>query len=338
MTVDPRFYAPSGALTLGRIADLAGAELFGSPDNEVTGISSAANARRGDIVFLDGDGRSAPAISAEAGLFVTNEANRKYVPESASGVVTRLPRYAHSLAALAMYRARHDAWSGEDRIAASASVHPDAHIAPGAVIGPDAAIGEGTRIGPNAVIGPGVQVGRNCAIGANASVLCALVGDHVTLLAGARIGEAGFGTMVGPDGLRDAPHFGRVILQDHVSIGANSCVDRGVFDDTILGERTKIDNLCQIAHNVVFGRSVLMAAFGGISGSVRIGNGSMLGGRVGVADHVQVGDGVSLAASAGLFRNVPDGETWGGTPAKPAREWMREVAWLQRQANPKKKG
>jgi UDP-3-O-[3-hydroxymyristoyl] glucosamine N-acyltransferase LpxD len=81
--------------------------------------------------------------------------------------------------------------------------------------------------------------------------------------------------------------FGRVILQDHVTVGANTCIDRGVFEDTILGERTKIDNLCQIAHNVVFGRSVIMAAFGGISGSVRVGNQSMLGGRVGIADHVR---------------------------------------------------
>jgi UDP-3-O-[3-hydroxymyristoyl] glucosamine N-acyltransferase len=144
--------------------------------------------------------------------------------------------------------------------------------------------------------------------------------------------------MPGPKGAEDAPHYGRVILQDHVTVGANSCIDRGVFDDTIVGERTKIDNLCQIAHNVVLGRSVLVAAFGGISGSVQVGDGAMLGGRVGIADHVKVGEGVSLAASAGLFRDIEAGETWGGTPAKPIRQWMREVAWLQKNANPKKTG
>ena len=208
---------------------------------------------------------------------------------------------------------------------------------PGAVIGPGAAVGEGTIVRPNAVIGPGVQIGRNCVIGANASVHCALLGDHVTLLAGARIGETGFGVMPGPQGLEDAPHFGRVILQDRVTVGANACIDRGVFADTIIGERTKIDNLCQIAHNVVLGRSVIVAAFGGISGSVRVGDGSMLGGRVGIADHVTVGEGVSLAASAGLFRDVAPGETWGGTPAKPIRQWMREVAWLNKQAAAKKR-
>jgi UDP-3-O-[3-hydroxymyristoyl] glucosamine N-acyltransferase len=164
-----------------------------------------------------------------------------------------------------------------------------------------------------------------------------LLGDHVTLLAGARIGETGFGVMPGPQGLEDAPHFGRVILQDRVTVGANACIDRGVFADTIIGERTKIDNLCQIAHNVVLGRSVIVAAFGGISGSVKVGDGSMLGGRVGIADHVTVGEGVSLAASAGLFRDVAPGETWGGTPAKPIRQWMREVAWLNKQAAAKKR-
>lgn len=338
MTVDPRFYAPLAALTLEQIADLTGAVLEGDGSALVTGIAAASGAREGELVFLDGDGKNDPALSPEARLFVTNEANLKYIPEGASKLVSRLPRFTHSVAANAMFRPRHLDWQGEALISPDATIHEDARIAPGAVIGPGATIGTGTWIGPNAVIGPGVQVGRNCQIGPAATVFCALIGDNVTLLAGVRIGEAGFGVMGTPDGQRDAPHFGRVILQDHVSIGANTCIDRGVFEDTILGERTKVDNLCQIAHNVVMGRGVIMAAFGGISGSVRVGSGSMLGGRVGIADHVTVGEGVSLAASAGLFRDVEAGETWGGTPAKPIRQWMREVAWLQKQANPKKSG
>lgn len=336
MTVDPRFYAPLGALTLGQVAELTGAELEGDAGLPVTGIASAANAQPGDLVFLDGDGKSAPEVSVNAGIFITNEANLRHVPEGASGLVARFPRFAHATAAMAMYRPRHLDWKGDVRISPDAQVHDDAFVSPGAVIGPGAAVGEGSWIGPNVSVGPGVQIGRHCQIGANASLFCALVGDHVTILAGARVGESGFGVLAAPDGQRDAPHFGRVILQDHVTVGANTCIDRGVFEDTILGERTKIDNLCQIAHNVVFGRSVIMAAFGGISGSVRVGNHSMLGGRVGIADHVEVGEGVSLAASSGLFRNVESGETWGGTPAKPIRQWMREVAWLQKQANPKK--
>ena len=287
MTVDPRFYAPQGALTLGKIAELTGATLEGDPSVEITGVSAAATGRRGDLAFLDGDGKGEVSVGPDVSALILNEANRKHAPEGVPCLVTSLPRHAHGLVAYALFQPRHLVWSGEDRISPHAKVHPGAIVSPGAVVGPGATVGEGTVIGANAVVGPGV-------------------------------GEAGFGVTGGPAGMEDAPHFGRVILQDNVTIGANSCIDRGVFDDTIIGERTKIDNLCQIAHNVVFGRSVVMAAFGGISGSVT------------------VGDGVNLAASAGVFRNIEAGETWGGTPAKPIRQWMREVAWLQKQANPKK--
>jgi UDP-3-O-[3-hydroxymyristoyl] glucosamine N-acyltransferase len=251
--------------------------------------------------------------------------------------VVKQPRHAHNVIARALFKPRHQLAQTRVAISPEAKVHPGADIGAGVVVGAGAAIGEGSVICPNVVIGPGVQIGRNGFIGAGASVHCALLGDHVTLLAGARIGETGFGVTPGPNGLEDAPHFGRVILQDHVTVGANTCIDRGVFADTIVGERTKIDNLCQIAHNVVLGRSVIVAAFGGISGSVRVGDGSMLGGRVGIADHVKVGAGVSLAGSAGLFRDVADGETWGGTPAKPIRQWMREVAWLAKQTSARKR-
>lgn len=336
MTVDPRFYAPLKPLTLELAAGLTGAVLEGDGSLLISSVASAAHARRGELAFLDGDGRIAPQLSKELDAVVATPAMRQHVPPGVAVLETKHARHAHSQIANALFRVRHLMPAGEDRISPDASVHPGAQIAPGAVIGAGAAIGEGTVILPNAVIGPGVQIGRSSVIGANVSICCALIGDHVSILAGARLGEAGFGVLIGPAGAEDAPHFGRVIIQDHVTIGANTCIDRGVFEDTIIGERTKIDNLCQIAHNVQFGRSVVMAAFGGISGSVRVGDGSMLGGRVGIADHVKVGERVSLAASAGLFRDVDAGETWGGTPAKPIRQWMREIAWLQKQTNPKK--
>lgn len=337
MPIDPRFYAPLGATTLGKIAQLTGAALHGDASVEISGVSGSATGRAGDIAFLDGDGKAGVSVSPDVSALIVNEANLKHVPDGVSYLLTRLPRHDHGRVAFCLFQPRHLAWNGEKRISPGAVVHPGVVLSPGAVVGPGATIGEASLIGANAVIGPGVQIGRKCRIGANASVFCALVGDDVTLLSGARIGEAGFGVMAGPAGMEDAPHFGRVILQDHVTIGANTCIDRGVFDDTIIGERTKFDNLCQVAHNVVFGRSVVMAAFGGISGSVRIGDGTRMGGRVGIADHVTIGEGVSLAAASGVFRDIDDGGTWGGTPARPHRQYLREVAWLQRQANPKKK-
>ncbi len=334
MTVDTRFYASNGALSLGAVAELVGAEVTGDASRTISGVAAADQAGPDDIAFVEATSKQLPAIAPAVGALIISEQSRRFVPDGVPFLVHRQPRFAHGLVANRLFTARHLA--GPRAGDTPPVVHPSCSIAPGAVISPGACIGEHTRILPNAVIGPGVQIGRHCIIGANASVFCALIGDYVRLLSGARIGEAGFGVSQGPTGAEDVPHFGRVIIQDHVTVGANSCIDRGVFADTIIGERTKIDNLCQIAHNVILGRSVIVAAFGGISGSVRVGDGSMLGGRVGIADHVTVGERVSLAASAGLFRDVDSGETWGGTPAKPIRQWMREVAWLQKQASGKK--
>ncbi len=337
MSVDERFFQRIGAETLEEIATHTGAKLVGPAGTLCEGIASSQTAGAGELCFHEGDAAGAASVSTNAaGCFVTEEA-AAHLPDGVAALICKWPRLCHAEAAARLVALR--GWeTGAPLIAASAAIHETARIAPGAVIGDDAAIGEFATIGANAVIGPGVQIGRHTQVAAGASVICALIGDHVSIGAGARIGEPGFGTMAGPEGAESAPQFGRVIIQDHARIGSNTCIDRGAFDDTVIGERTKIDNLCQVAHNVITGRSVVIAAFGGISGSVTLGDGAMLGGRVGVADHVKVGNGSSLAASAGVFRDVPDGETWGGTPAKPIRQWMRETAWLQKQVSPSKKG
>lgn len=337
MSIDERFFQRIGAATLEEIAAHTGAKLVGSADILCESIAASQSAEAGELCFHEGDAVGAASVSVNAaGCFVTEDASA-HLPKSVAALICRWPRLSHSEASARLVMLR--GWdNGAASVSGSAAIHETAQIAPGAVIGDGAAIGESAVIGANAVIGPGVQIGRHTQIAANASVMCALIGDHVSIGAGARIGEPGFGTMAGPQGAESAPQFGRVVIQDHARIGSNTCIDRGAFDDTVIGERTKVDNLCQIGHNVTTGRSVIMAAFGGISGSVSIGDGAMLGGRVGIADHVVIGDGSSLAASAGVFRDVPDGETWGGTPAKPIRQWMRETAWLQKQVAPSKKG
>ncbi len=220
--------------------------------------------------------------------------------------------------------------------ASDGAVHPSAKledgviVGHGATIGADAEIGQGTRIGAGAAIGPGVCIGRNAVIGPGAVIGFALIGDRVHIHAGAVIGEPGFGAAPGPRGLISLPQLGRVILQDDVRVGANACVDRGAWDDTVIGERTKLDNLVHIAHNVVVGRDCVMAAYTGISGSCVIGDGCQFGGRAGVIDHLVIGAGVRIAAHSAVMKDVPAGESWAGSPARPIRAWLRQSAWLAR--------
>ncbi|MGO4833705.1 UDP-3-O-(3-hydroxymyristoyl)glucosamine N-acyltransferase, partial [Rhizobiaceae sp. 2RAB30] len=131
------------------------------------------------------------------------------------------------------------------------------------------------------------------------------------------------------------PQIGRVIMQNDVEIGANTTVDRGAMGDTVIGEGTKIDNLVQIAHNVRIGRGCVIAGHCGLSGSVTMGDFVMLGGRVGIADHITIGDRVQIAASSGLMHDVPSGERWAGSPARPMREFFKEVAAIRSLMKPK---
>jgi UDP-3-O-[3-hydroxymyristoyl] glucosamine N-acyltransferase len=222
-------------------------------------------------------------------------------------------------------------------------VHPTARlesgvtIDPGAVIGPRAEIGTGTVIGAGTVVGPNVHIGRDCAIAPNVSIIHALIGDRVIIHPGCRIGQDGFGYLMGAAGHLKVPQIGRVIIQDDVEIGANTTIDRGAMSDTVIGEGTKIDNLVQIAHNVLIGRHCVLASQTGISGSAVIGDNVMMGGQVGIADHVTIGAGAALGAKAGVMHDVPAGARWVGAPAKPVKQFFREIAALERLAGHGKK-
>lgn len=331
MPIDQRFYDFKGPQSLRTLLSMVGLAYETPEDIEISGLAPAASAGSGDLCFIEGNARQAGSTNPEAAACFITEKAIDGLPAGVIPLIVKHPRYSHKMAGEALYALK--SWLADGP---EPAIHESAQIAPGAFVGKGAAIGEGTVIGPGAAIGPGVQIGAHTAIGANVSIRCSLIGNHVKVHSGVSIGEAGFGVTGGPEGAEDVPQWGRVIIQDFVTIGANSCIDRGAFDDTIIGERTKIDNLVQIAHNVIIGRNVTMASFTGISGTTTIEDGVAMGGRVGIKDHVKIGAGAQLAASAGVMHDVPAGETWAGIPAKPIRQYFREVTWVQKQVAAKK--
>lgn len=335
---DPRFFEDLGPVTLTELAGLTGAELADpSQGGRLVRAVSTLDAASPDTVSFLSDRKFLEVIGeTRAGACFITAANADRLPKDCAALVIASPQLGYALAAERLHAAR--GLVGDKPISPAAEIEAGVTLGPGVVVGAGAQIGRGTRVGANTVIYPGVAIGRDCDIGPNVTIRFALIGDRVRLLAGCRIGEAGFGAVAGPKGLLDIPQLGRVILQDAVSVGANSCIDRGAFHDTSIGENTKIDNLVQIGHNCRIGRNCAMAAFTGISGSVVIGDGVQLGGRAGIADHITIGAGARIGAGAGILLDIPPGETWGGFPARPMRQWIRETAWLARETARKGRG
>lgn len=328
--IDPRFYEVSGPLSASDIAALVGSSTIrGDSGRNVSSVAPASHAGAADLAFLE-DAAGGASVKTAGIVLATPEAAAA-VPAGPTVIETPKARQAFAMAAskLASLRMLEP---GQNAIHLSARIDKTAVLEPGVVVGAGAAIGPQVRIGANTVIGPGVQIGARTIIGANASIRCALIGDGVRIFPGAVIGETGFGLAAGAGGAALTPHFGRVIMQNGVSLGASSCIDRGLLEDTVIGEGTHIDNLCHIGHNCRIGSHVVMAAFAGISGSSTVEDGVQFGGRVGLKDHVHVGQGARIAAGAAVLSDVPAGETWAGYPSKPIRTWMRELAWLARAA------
>jgi UDP-3-O-[3-hydroxymyristoyl] glucosamine N-acyltransferase len=339
---DPQFFNASRRLTVREIAELTGAvPAAGAPlDRSIGDIASLDRAGPDQLAFLDSPRYASALASTGAAVCLVSKRFAADVPAHVTPLVAARPYVAFVTVARVMFaealRPR-AVFPGAGRqpgahIHALALLEDSVVVEPGAVIGPGAEVGTGTYIGPGAVIGPKVRIGRECSVGPGASVTNALIGDRVTLHAGCRIGQDGFGYLPSPQGHVKAPQLGRVIIQDAVEVGANSTIDRGSGSDTVIGEGTKIDNLVQIGHNVEIGRHCIIVAQTGISGSCTIGDFVMMGGQVGIADHIKVGTGARLAARSGVLADVPAGTTWSGYPARPGRQFLRDMVFLHQLA------
>ncbi len=296
------------------------------------GVAPLAAAGPGDVSFLD-NRKYLPALRAtRAGAVIVHMDLAENVPPTAVPIVSE-EVYASWARVATLFYPPPPAVPGTHPsavIGAGVQIDPSAEIGPLCVIGDGARIGKNTRLGPLVSIGAGVEIGADCRIGSHVSISHAWLGDRIYIYPGVRIGQEGFGFAFTPEGFLTVPQLGRVIVHDDVEIGANSTVDRGGMVDTVIGGGTRIDNLVQIAHGVRIGRSCVLVAQCGISGSSVLEDFVQVGGQAGLTGHLAIGRGAKIAGQSGVMGNVPAGTEVGGTPAQPFRSWMRENALLRR--------
>jgi UDP-3-O-[3-hydroxymyristoyl] glucosamine N-acyltransferase len=324
-------------LTLHQLAVQLGAEVAGSgADPLIAGVSSIVRAGGDRLVFAEDEASLATALASQAGAILVGS---QAVPGSVHKPLLRArqPRLAFAQAAVLLRPAPPLPF-----IHPTAAVAAGAEIGPGVSIGAHAVIGEAAVLGPDslvdagAVLGAGVRVGRGCRIYPRAVIYPGTVlGDRVVVHAGAVLGADGFGYVRDRDTGKytQFPQQGELIIEDDVEIGANTTIDRGALEETRIGRGTKLDNLIHIGHNCNIGSDVVIAAQTGISGSSSVGDGAILGGQVGMGDHAMVGPGVILGGQAGILpkkKLLGPGIVFWGTPAKPLRQYLKELAMLAR--------
>jgi UDP-3-O-[3-hydroxymyristoyl] glucosamine N-acyltransferase len=301
-----------------------------------------------DVASLDS------AVGGEITLFSDCKYAAAFAASHASVVVTStaLADHPHNGSALLLVKDPKLAFAQIGHLfyppcALAAGIHPSAHvdptatigngceIGPGVVIGAEAKIGAGCRLSANVVIGPGVTMQNDCTVNANTVIGHAMIGFGVRIGSNTTIGGEGFGFLPGPLGLLRISQLGRVVIANHVQIGNNCTIDRGAMGDTIVGAGTALDNMVHIAHNVSIGRYCVIAGQVGVAGSSTLGDGVMIGGQVAISDHVAIGSKVRIAGKSGVMRDIADGESVGGYPAVPIRQWHRQTISMAKLGKPK---
>jgi UDP-3-O-[3-hydroxymyristoyl] glucosamine N-acyltransferase len=316
-------------LTAADIAAASGGELRGDPTVRVGAVAPLHRAGPDDLTFL-ASSRYAPLLAERTpGVLLVSPELATTTGNPRSTVVVAKPVEALLRILPKLYR----------QPASVPGVHPTAVIGRGVTlgkgvsIGPYVVLGDGVSLGDGAIMDAHVVVGAGVAVGDQSHLYPGVtvysgstLGNRVIAHSGVRIGGDGYGYVFARGAHQKIPHVGRCVIHDDVEIGANSTIDRGSIDDTVIGAGTKIDNLVQIGHNCSVGRLCLIMSQVGLAGSSRIGDGVILAGQVGVRGHLEIGDKAQIAGQAGVFGDVPPGETWSGYPARPHRESLRATA------------
>ncbi|MDP8289418.1 MAG: UDP-3-O-(3-hydroxymyristoyl)glucosamine N-acyltransferase [Candidatus Susulua stagnicola] len=318
-------------LTLKEVADLVKGELVGDPNVAITGISGIKEAKEGEITFLANPKYAYLLETTKAAAIITSHDQFK---TSKPLIKTNNPSIAFTkvVSLVASDGAKHPKGIHPAAIvSSSAQIAKDVAIGACAVIEDGVKIGEGSIVYSGCYIGCCTKIGKKCLIYPNVSIREKIeISDRVIIHSGTVIGSDGFGfAMV--DGVQEKiPQIGTVLIEDDVEIGANVTIDRARFDKTIIGKGTKIDNLVQIAHNVVSGENCIIIAQAGVSGSTVLGKGVILAGQAGIVGHIRIGDKAIVAAQAGVTKSVPAGIKVSGYPAKPHQTALKVNACLQR--------
>lgn len=312
-------------LTTAEVAVHLQGEVLGDPAAELKGFAPADRAQAGDLTFAENDAFFSQAEQSAATAII---ADARFSSASKTVIRVKNPRVAFAKA-LALFFPEPAFAAGVHPsavIAASAQINPSAHI------GPHCTVGERVRIGANVVLESGNFIGNDSSLGEDTRLFPNVtiyprseIGRRVRIHAGAVIGSDGYGYVQDNGIHRKVPQIGHVVIGDDVEIGANVTVDRGALGATRIGRGTKIDNLVQIAHNVVLGEHCLIIAQSGVAGSSKLGNYVIMAGQSGVAGHLKIGNQVTIAAQAGVMTDIPDGEKWLGAPAQPDRQMKRQM-------------
>ncbi len=318
-------------ITAEAIAALVSGELIGDAQVAVSGVAPLDRAESSDLSILSSGKYTPMMATTKAGVVLVDPefrdapgapSARIVVDKPLEKLLSLLPRlYPPELPAPGV--------AATARIGRGVTLGRRIAIGEYAIIGAGTNLGDDVIIGPHCVVGDGVSIGSGSRLWPSATIYSgATLGARVFVHSGARIGCDGFGYVFRDGGHQKIPHVGRCIIGDDVEIGANTTIDRGSIDDTIVGNGTKIDNLVHIAHNVRIGEKCLLMAQVGVAGSVTIGDGAILAGQAGISGHLSIGAGARLAAQAGVFGDIPAGETWSGYPARPHRDSLRASAAL----------
>lgn len=325
--------------SLGELARRFGLELRGDASASIEGVCALAPGKPGCLAFLANPRYRGQLATTAAGAVIVG--TRDAPSLVGNGLVARDPYLAFARIAVLFDPDRHF----EPGVHPSAVIADTAVVGAGVHIGAHCVVGAGAQIGAGSTLGPGCVIGEHAQIGACARLAAQVhigarvrVGLRFQAQPGATIGSRGFGNARGPDGWEEVPQLGSVQIGDDVEVGANTCIDRGAIDDTVIGNGVRLDNLIQIAHNCVIGEHTAIAACTGIAGSTRVGARCMIGGAVGISGHLVIGDDVVILAMAMVTKSLPLKGVYGsGIPVATARDWRKQIARMRRLENTEKR-